>query len=296
MRTLYLSPSGLAAYENCPRMYFYERVLRARTVKASSNLGFGSAFASAMEAFLRAELEGKVIDAVKVFEHEWSAFTATHNVEYKKSLCRETLTRIGRALVSQLPTAWRRSGFSVVVDRFGKPMIERKLMTNIGNGVVLVTKLDLVVMDGEGQMFVIDAKTPASPTTVTFTLMGDQLTAYQLAVQAHLEMLGLPPVEGVGYWEAIKRDVPKTGRGVGPVIQDPVIVDPRTDGDIEQFVKKVHSVADRIRAEDFHKTPRMAWNSPCGGCPVADACARRDTTGLVFPSPAMEQVAMRMAA
>lgn len=283
MKKIFISPSGLASYENCQRAYWYSRVRGVKTVMADCNLGFGGAAASAMEAFMRGRVDGVDTDPVADFQARWDSFTDTNNVRYKKGRDRQVMTSIGNKLMGQFPEAFDQSGYTIAIDAFGRPMIERKLMVDVGHGVILVCKIDVAVFDADGSFLVVDQKTPASETSVEFTLMGDQLTAYQLALNVHGPSLGLPKVEGVGYWELIKRDIPKTGRGEGPVIRPPKIVEPRTQEEINGFIAKLHDTADRIRAGQFHRMPRMAFNTPCTGCEFAGHCIRSETTGLLFP-------------
>lgn len=293
---IYISPSGLATYENCPFSYYLERILKVGTGTLSCNLGFGSAAATAMESFLLGRFEGKVVDPVEVFRAQWDAITSANAMQYKRGYSKEVLTPIGERLMSLFPQAWDDTGYHLLVDAEGKPMVERKLKVDLGNNVILVTKLDLMTINPDGEIHLLDAKTPASPSSPDFSLMGDQLTAYQLAVDAHGKRLGLPSIDGLGYWELIKRPMPKTKRGVGPEVLAPVVVRPRSNQEITRFVEKVHKVAARIRAQDFDKTPRMSWNSPCGACSALPLCSRKETGGLKFSSKEVMDQALACAA
>src|SRR5690606_24919605 len=146
--------------------------------------------------------------------------------------------------------------------------IERDLEVDLGNGVRLRNKLDLAVFDRHGRFGVPDVKSTKSASSQEFTLQADQLTAYQLAVLAHAKELGLPEVEFVGFWEFLKRSVPKriSGKAQGPVINAPEEVRARTQKALEEYLSKVHHVARQVRAGWFPKTPRMAFNSPCSLC------------------------------
>lgn len=293
---IFLSPSGLASYENCPNAYYLDRVLKVRTRRTSSNLGFGGAAASAMEGFLQGQLRQQWVDPVNLFVEHWRMFTNSHDVVYKRGLSKEDLNAIGIRLMELFPKAWAKTRWSVVVDNKGEPLIERKFMVDIGNDVVLVTKLDVVVRDDEGKIYIIDMKTPSSPSSVAFTLMGDQLTAYQIAMMTYGPLLGVGEVAGVGYWELIKRKIPQGNRGEGPVIHDPIKVAPRSNGQLQAFVEKAHETADRIRASRFPKTPRMAWNSPCSSCELSSLCISGETKDLVFPSDEVKHAALKLAA
>jgi len=294
---IYVSPSGLATYENCPQAYYLERILRVKTVLTSASMGFGSATGRAIELFLVGQLRGKAVDPVQVFRDEWKRFTDRHAVRYPKGFTADSLDASGARLMELFPESWKASGFTLLLDANGEPMLERKLRVNIGNNVVLVTKLDQMVMSPEGETILLDTKATAAESSVEFALMSDQLTAYNLAVNAHASRLGIQPPDKVGYWEMLRRSIPKQrNRGEGPVVRPALVVPARTQRQLDQFVHKAHHVADLIRAARFDPTSRMAWNSPCSNCSLTKLCARGETDGLVFASPEAKQSALALAA
>lgn len=293
---VYLSPSGIAAFENCPRSYMLERIMKVRTQLTSCSIGFGSATGRAWELYLLGLLRGQSVDPVAVFREEWRQFTARHAVRYTKGATAQSLDEVGARLMEQVPDAWRKSGFTLLLDVNGEPMLERKLKVDIGNGVILVTKLDLMVLDEDGETVLLDNKATASESSIEFTLMSDQLTAYNLALKSHASRLGIEAPRRVGYWEMLRKAIPKSNRGEGPVIRPPLIVNHRSDRQIAQFVAKTHKIADLIRARRFEMTPRMSYNSPCSSCSLVSLCARRETEGLVFESPASKRAALELVA
>lgn len=294
---VYLSPSGIASYENCPQSYLLERVLKVRTSLTSCSIGFGSATGRAVELFLLGQLRGQSVDPVAVFRQEWKTFTSRHAVRYTKGATAESLDLVGARLMEQFPDAWRESGYTLLLDAKGEPMLERKLRVDLGRGVILVTKLDLMVLDSDGDTLLIDNKATAAESSIEFALMSDQLTAYNMAVNVHAPLLGISRPDRVGYWEMLRKSIPKQkNRGEGPVIRRPLVVEHRTDRQIAQFVAKCHRIADQIRAKRFDLTPRMSFNSPCSSCSLSKLCARGETDGLVFPSPQVEQAALALAA
>lgn len=295
-RIVYLSPSGLAAYENCPQSYLLERVLKVRTQMTSCSIGFGTSTGRAVELFLRGQVAGKSVDMQEIFREEWRRFTSMHAVRYTKGADAKSLEDTGLRLMELFPQAWVDSGYSVLTDKFGEPFLERKLKIDIGDNVILVTKLDLMVLDADKRVVLLDNKATAAESSIEYTLMADQLTAYNLAVDTHADVLGIARPDLVGYWEMLRRAVPKSNRGEGPVIRQPMVVPRRSQFQYAKFVAKCHRVADQIRAEQFGATPRMAFNSPCSSCSLAGLCARKSTDGLVFPSQQVEQVALRLAA
>lgn len=296
-RIVYLSPSGLAAFENCPQSYLLERILKVRTQMTSCSIGFGQSTGRAVELFLRGQVAGQSVDMLEIFRQEWRRFTSMHAVRYTKGATAQSLEDTGLRLMELFPQAWVDSGYSVLTDKFGEPFLERKLKIDVGDNVILVTKLDLMVRDSRGRTVLLDNKATACESSIEFTLMADQLTAYNLAVDTHADVLGIARPELVGYWEMLRRSIPKQkSRGEGPVILQPMVVPRRSDIQYAKFVAKCHRVADKIRAEEFGATPRMSFNSPCSSCSLAGLCARKSTDGLVFPSPQVEQVALGLAA
>lgn len=288
---LYLSPSSLATYANCPKSYYFDKVAKIKSEFEDANLGFGSAIAKATELHLMGVTAGESVDPAQVFSEEWERISTTRHIRYKRGRNRQALAEIGKRLMEQWAQAWNDSGFTLVLDKDCKPMLERKLYVEIGNNVVLVIKIDLCVYDEDGELLIIDVKTPSAASTVDFALMADQLTAYQLGLDFHSSSLGLPDVAGVGFWDMIKRNIPKTNRGEGPVICDPLVVEPRPAARIDAFIDKVHYVADQIRAQQFHPMPRMSFNSPCtSGCKFSSLCIRGETEGLILPAGTEEKV------
>jgi ATP-dependent nuclease, subunit B len=297
METIHLSPSGMATYENCPMSYYLDRVLRIRTRLTSASLGLGQALAQSSEAFLRGTVTGNYVDPVPVFEQAWDTFVREHAVRYPSKATEEQLKAAGAKLAELLPAAWEREGLSVALDAQGEPMIERKLVADIGQGVRLVTKLDLCAFTPDWELMLVDQKATAQETDVRFALMGDQLTAYQMTVTTHAPTLQLPAISKVAYWEMIRRNIPKKANaGKGPEILPISSVKPRSSEAITRYVNKVHGVATRIRNRDFPKTPRMAYNTPCTMCAFLDLCSQGRTEDYVFPSEEAKEAALKMAA
>ena len=296
METVYLSPSGIATYENCPRAYQLDRILKVRTKERSAALGFGGALSKAMDAFSRSTITTDRIDPVPVFVDSWRNFTANNVVKYSSKQTDEGLEETGVRLMQLFPEAWENEGLVVALDSSGEPMIERKLVVDIGSKVMLVTKLDLMAYNSDWELVLVDEKSTARITDVRFALMGEQLTAYQVAVTAFSHKLGLPPPKRLAYWELIKRPVPKTSRGEGPTIEPIHDVDARSDEDIEAYVEKVQAIADRVRNRDFPKTPRMAWNTPCLMCDFLDICSQKRVESFSFQSEEAKEAVIKLAA
>jgi hypothetical protein len=281
-----LSPSKILKYEDCPRAYYYQYVERLRTLATSSNLVFGTVAHKVLELFLQAWYAGKSFDPKVAFEERWEIATADQEIEYSSRFESNDLLLTGAALCSQIPEAWERSGLMLVADEKG-PILERTLEVRIGD-VVLVCKPDLLVMDLYGSVGPLDFKTPASASPEDFALVSDQLTAYQVAVDANRERLGTDPVAKVGFWEGIKRKV----TGKGPKLNPPMLVPRRSPEDLLEFSQKVQLIGRDIAAERFHRRPRMAHNTPCGMCEYRGLCLEGSMEGLYQkPEPRLSNAA-----
>lgn len=282
MEKLYLSPSKIATYENCPKEYFLKYVRRVETEDEAAALGFGGAIGSASEAFFLSTVTGAQCDPTAVFQDRWDAFTRSRSVRYNTIDTPDGLRKIGSILMDGLPQAWHDAGFTIALDKHGKPLVERNLELDLGDNVYLRTKLDLAVYNRHGQFGVIDVKTSKTPTTEEFLALADQLTAYQCAMTIHALGLGTGPVEFVGFWEFLKRSIPKKANTIGPYINPPEMISARSEKAIQAYIQKARWVAYCIRSKQFPQTPRMAFNSPCGLCDFANYCAYDVTDGLIF--------------
>ena len=281
-----LSPSKILAYEDCPRAYYYKYVERVRTLVTSSNLVFGKAAHKALELYLLAWYAGKAFDPKAAFEQLWETATGAEEIEYNTRFKSGDLFLTGGALCEQIPQAWEASNLLLVADEKG-PVLERTLEVQLGD-VVLVCKPDLLVMDPYGSVGPLDFKTPATGTTEEFALVSDQLTAYQVAVDANREQLGTDPVAKVGFWEGIKRKV----TGKGPKLNPPMLVPRRSPEDLLEFSQKVQLIGRDIAAERFHRRPRMAHNTPCGMCEYRGLCLEGSMEGLYRkPEPRLSKAA-----
>lgn len=277
-----LSPTAVLKYETCPRQYYLEEVWRVRTVHTPANLVFGRIVHAVIEQWLRGWLAGQTPDAVRLFDGLWRKAQFEHGIEYSATQSAKSLAATGQALVAQFVSAWLGFGLMPVLDIRSEPMIERKLDVELAPDLTYVGKLDLLVLDGAGRLVCLDLKTPASATDPGWLEASDQLTDYQLLLDAHADRLGLPPVERLGLLELIKRKVP-TCQGKGPEVCPPITVERRDPADLENYRQKVLWVAEDIQRERFPRRGLMAHNSPCGLCAMRGWCHDGDAEGLVLP-------------
>jgi hypothetical protein len=283
MKPLYLSPSKIADYETCGYAYARKHIDRWREEVDAHSLAFGGAIDEACDAHIRGLINGNVVDPVEVFDREWD-LALQRSMAFNKTHDENSLRSMGRVLMERFPAAWAATGYSVVVDPQGEPVMQRNLEIELPNRVVLRTKLDLLVNTPHGTIANIDLKTAASRYPEYLTPLSEQLTAYQIAVDAHAPSLGIAQVDEVGFIEMLKRAVPKTKRGEGPTVEAPILAPRRPDAVIAEFLQKVQWIAEDIRRGRFPRRPRMGFNSPCGLCYLRDHCGSADDSGIVKPN------------
>lgn len=253
---------------------------RFEAIETSASLVFGAATHQAIEASLIASAYRRPCDPVQVFTDKWNAATSSTTVSYSSLWSEEDMLHTGQMLMSRFESSFAESGLSVAFDNQAKPLVERPLEAAIGRGILASIKVDLVAFTDNDELLVVDAKTPIRFSEEGFSSVSDQGTFYQLVLDAHAKRLGIPEVQGFAYFEGIKRKVPKTDRGEGPVWQLSDIGKRRSDGEIAEFVEKLQWVAHAIRAQRFPKQSRMGFDTPCTQCEYRHACWDGDMKGL----------------
>lgn len=275
-------PSGVLKYDDCPRAYKYQYVDRIRTETTSVNLPFGTAVHDACTSWLIADSTGKTVSIADIFREGFQKALDTKIVSFPQDKLPEDLFKMGEALVTSFPAAWTDSGLKVLMDKDGMPMVERRLETEIRPGVVLSGQPDVVAVDAQDRVVVPDIKTPAQSSDEVFAAASEQLTSYQLLLEDPnvVAFTGRKKVDRVGFFEGIKRKVSRTGKG--PTWEPPILVDARSDSDIDDLKMKIQAMAADVEAGVFPKRPRMAFNSPCTMCDYVGLCHRGDKSGLIF--------------
>lgn len=280
---LYLSHSKINTYETCPRMYYFQYVLKVKQVVEGCNLAFGSAVDVAIEGYLKAEFVGKTFDIVASFKQNWNGAVQKSPMHYSSRWDADKLRDTGTVLAQKWAKAWKDSGLRVLADSEGNPVVQRELTTDFGNDIHVRAKLDLIAVAPSGNVIVADVKTCAAITPEDYADYADQLTAYQIHGDAHNADLGIKQVDGVQFLEGIKAVVPKGNRGDGPKWVFGEVGRRRSDDEIDEYVRKVHGVAEDIRRNRFPRRPLAAFNSPCKLCAFNALCAHGDADGLQLP-------------
>ena len=276
MREVRASPSRVVTYDMCPRQYHYKYELRWSPLKRSVNLAFGSAIDTALSAYLREETR----DPATLFNVEF-AQRAHDGLKWGK-WDREKLTKTGLRLCELFVAGWEASNLVVLRDPQGEPVVQRQLRIDFGNGIVASPIIDLMALDLETlRVLTIDLKTATSQLFDGFSDLSDQLTEYNIAVDAHARLLGIQRTDGLGFIELLKRTVSTRKGSKGPevVFHDPVPA--RSEEVRSDFIKRVQQYAENVRAARFGRRPLHAFNSPCSLCDFATHCRTGSTEGLI---------------
>jgi CRISPR/Cas system-associated exonuclease Cas4 (RecB family) len=286
-----LTPTGLLTYEECPRKYWYAVVARVQRLRTAANLVFGEIVHAVVASVLHPPQTLSGEDAVGLFDQQWRAATLEREIEYSATQTPDALAATGRALAVQVAERWHSWELLPLIDEQGEALIERRLQCQLAPGLTLSGKPDLVSMDAVGRVVILDVKTPVQACDSDFSEVADQLTAYQLLVEGNADGLGLSCVDQLGFVELIKRKVSTTGRGKGPEVLPPVLVERRPTATLAEYRQKALWAAEAIQRGRFPRRTGMAHNTPCVLCDYRRHCQFGETDGLVFPDTEPKAIA-----
>jgi hypothetical protein len=276
MRPFYSSPSRSLAIDNCPRAYFWQYEAKARPAISNHALLFGEAYDEVWNWFLlRGRGQISPQEAEEAFEAKWAP-VEQQSVRFSSRGNWADLLKIGKALAHQIPDAWDASGYELLKDRNGLPMVQRDLLVRLAPDHIHRMKIDLVVRTRDGQIGVVDNKTASAATAEHFVAAAEQLLDYQIAVDAIAASNGWGPVEMLAFWESLKSKS-------NPRILPPNETTRHSDADVRERIEKLRWQRQVVQLGHFPKSPRMAFNTPCGMCDFAKGCLERDTEDLTIP-------------
>jgi RecB family exonuclease len=286
---LYVTSSQVAMADNCRRQHWLQYIRRVKVLAPSANLVFGRALDLAVREFLKAMAAGaSVSDPATRFREHWREARLAQPLTYAATQTPEAFEHMGTTLMRQLPGAWEESGFQVVHDGAGEPLIDRTLELDLGRrGALEVTlsgTIDVLVYTPAIELAVLDVKSAAQAHSYLYTQRSDQLTCYQLLVDAHRRTLGLPAVAKLGFWDFLK--LKRSAR-----IEPAVLAPPRSAEDLLEFREKLFWLAEDIARGRFPRASRMQFNTPCELCDYARFCIEDDENGLAFEGSAPKKPA-----
>jgi len=275
-----ISPSASLKFDDCPYAYKLQYIDGYRSDVVSCNLVFGTVMHSTVEEYLivltRTGIEPEMMT---IFDEKWTDARSSQTIEYGANMDGDALKDIGLELCNQFPEAWRNTGLMVLIDDDGKPLLESKLIVKKG-AITLSMKLDALCMNSDGEIVVLDFKTPRSPSTKSMAIASDQLTAYQIGVESIAKKLGIHKVHKLGFMELIKNKV-GTPRGRGPYIAPLELVNTRSVKQKNEYLQKLYWMAEDVERGRLPRQARMAHNSPCKLCDLANLCQSGNDIGLV---------------
>ncbi len=280
MRKLKLSASRVIAADDCRRMYRYRYIDGVKREATAANLIFGSAIDEAVREYLNSLAAGTDPAAPdRRFLELWDRARENERIEYPATRGPDHFRTIGERMMQRLETGWKKTGFTVATDNDGAPLTDRWLSADLGTrdrvGVVYRGKIDVAVYTALAEFAVVDIKTAAVAHSALYTGQSLQLTGYQYLVDENAGELAVPPVEKLGFFDLLKKK--------DPVLRE-VLVDRRTDAEIEEFKQKLFWLGEDIQRGRFPRVSRHAYNSPCQMCDFARLCTYGETSGLAFPA------------
>lgn len=279
---LWVSPSQLLTYDTCPRQWHLERQWRSRLL--SGAMAFGDACDTGIMEWLAAVFAGNrdSVDPVAVFEAKFAALVGGNSMEYPSGWEPEDFVATGRVLMQRFIEAWDASGYEVVGDKDGKPMLQRMLAIGYPGNIRSRTKLDVFVRTPEGKHALIDVKATAGESCETFIQNASQLMDYQAVLTAWAPVLGTPVPDLIGYWELLRKKVPKRS-GEGPVVPPPKLIPAHPVEVLEERTQAIVQSGAMMRAGVIPRRAGLSFSTPCAYCRVSSACLGAPDTTLLTP-------------
>lgn len=256
---LHLSASQLNAYAECPRRWYYERVVKVPQRSDDGPRDSGKAAHAALEEFFRRHPRADPAFAdelVALVEHHASGLRFAADAER-----RQWIERLSAVLAAYLREEAARPG--AVVD------VERKFALDLGDGVVVNGVIDRVDELPDGRLRVVDYKTGRLKSGREYLEEDFQMPVYALAV---LETFGKPlaEVEVVGLKELKQLQKGPAVNRVTLAWEDGsknALTKERLDG----VRRRIRGTVEAVRAGRFDATPS---ESACGRCDFAILCDR----------------------
>lgn len=284
MKPFVVRPSMILKHDDCPAAYDFQYEQGITTEAASVNLPFGTAVHSGATGWIEADALGKHFDPVDAFKAEWKKALDTEILTFPSDKDPEDYEKIGVQLTESFPEAWKHTNLQVLIDPQGQPVVERRLQSRIAPGIILSGTPDVLATNEDFDVVVPDIKTPAQASLPFFASASEQLTAYQLLAEdaSNKALIGIDRIDRLGFFEGIKRKVPKSKKATGPAWEKLLTVPRHSNNQVNDLIRKATELKrDRDRGY-FPKRPRMAFNTPCAMCDYRNWCHYEDPTGLVW--------------
>lgn len=277
-----LSDSAGSLMTTCGEAYRFRYEERLEPVRTSSNLFFGGLIDDAASQFIVAHTFGETFDPLASFAQAWDEATADKEIQYPSGFDAEKTKLMGMQMLERFVEDWVARGWTAMLDMEGKPIVQRWLRIRLPGNVVYRGVIDVVVVTRDGKVIIVDLKTTAQHFE-EFSLVADQLTGYQVMVEAHADTLGIEQVDGLVFYDLVKRAplTDKSRKGTtGPTVEVDEPAPPREREELEAWIREQVFIADDIRRRRFSKRPAKAFNSPCKMCDMKNFCWKNDASEL----------------
>jgi len=268
------------------KQVFFHYKLGIRPNITSANLAFGKAVDSTSMDYLAALSMGKALPSMEdVFLRHWKKESSIA-LEYSATQSSTKMMEMGVKMALAFPGAWEESELMIFTMPDGSPALQVKLAVKISPRDTLRGYLDLIALNQDGEIVIIDLKTTGVAYDDTYILQSDQLTAYQIIVDAHADQLGVHGADKVGFMCLHKK--------TEPVIHQPQIVERRSEDRVQEYLNTCHWYIDAYNTQQFNRCSLGAFNSPCNLCDFRNLCAKGETDDLIIPD--MAKAALRLTA
>ena len=279
-----IRPSMLIAADRCSRAMKFSYIDNIRTESISSALIFGTSIDLAIKGYIENTEIGYTYDPVDAFQENWNKAKLKNGIIFPTTHTPESMEAMGIRLMEKFPEYWEKADMHPLYVG-GKPIFSVRLEKEITDGVVLTGEPDFIGFNNKYELTILDFKTCAQPSKETFINQADQLTAYQVLVEANKDYLEIPSdqsVKHVGYVDLVKRKIPKA-KGKGPEIEPVKVVSARSISELQEFEEKVLWLNEDMIRGKFPRKSGLSFDSPCNMCDYAEYCVNGDTEGLIFP-------------
>lgn len=293
-QVLRLSISRAQKMRVCGKAYEYSYVRRLASESTSVSLVFGDALHVACTGYVIHAVRKGRFDPHLAFEQTFKNSISQSAVSYPVKWDEGDFLATGHVLVDKFIEWWTDGGYTPLLDARGNPWVERGLELSLGGRgaipgfpeweVILNGDIDILAMAPSGKTVLIDLKSTVAAYAPVFTLTSDQLTMYDILINANRELFGFDNVDEMMFAEAIRAKVPDAksnrSKGEGPriVASDPV---PRRSDEVRnEFLHSMLWTAEDILRSRFARRSGGGYDTHCDMCEFATLCTTGDATGL----------------
>lgn len=282
LQQVLLSDSSGYLMTTCGEAYRLRYEEHLEPVRKSATLILGGLIDEAASAFIRAQATGEQVDPVAMFSAAWDAKIATVETQMASGKDAETTRLMGIQILERFVEDWTARGWMPMLDLDGEPIVQRWLRVELPGNVIYRGIIDVVVLTPDSKVLVVDLKT-TSIHFEEFSLVADQLTGYQVMIEAHADLLGIERIDGLVFYDMVKRApvTEKSRKGAtGPTIEVDEPAPPRTPAQVDGWIREQGFIADDIRRRRFSRRPGKPFSSACRMCDYQRKCWKNDSSDL----------------